>query len=103
MPMKKLMGAMVAGVVVQFVGLSLIHSVWLKQDYANTASAWRTPEAMNARVWAMVLSVLIYVVAAPVAISSVALLGSDRFGTRWGPVALLLGPVVYLLLRRRRI
>src|SRR5579864_4975061 len=45
---------------------------------------------------------MIYVVAAPVAISGVALLGSDRFGARWGPVALLLGPVAYLLMRRLR-
>jgi amino acid transporter len=45
---------------------------------------------------------MIYVVAAPVAISGVALLGSDRFGVRWGPVALLLGPVAYLLMRRLR-
>ncbi|HUJ51035.1 MAG TPA: hypothetical protein VLW25_12580, partial [Bryobacteraceae bacterium] len=43
---------------------------------------------------------LIYVVGAPLAISGAALLGSDPFGARWGPVALLLGPVVYLLLRQ---
>jgi len=43
---------------------------------------------------------LIYVVGAPLAISGAALLGSDPFGARWGPVALLLGPVVYLLLPR---
>jgi hypothetical protein len=43
---------------------------------------------------------LIYAVGAPLIISGVALLGSDRFGTRWGPIALLLGPAAYLLMRR---
>ncbi|HZQ24779.1 MAG TPA: APC family permease [Terriglobales bacterium] len=45
---------------------------------------------------------LLYAVGAPVMMSAVALLGSDRFGLIWGPVALGLGPVVYLILRRRR-
>jgi len=31
----------------------------------------------------------------------VALMGSDRFGVRWGPLALLLGPIAYLVFRRR--
>jgi amino acid transporter len=44
---------------------------------------------------------LCYVVGAPLAMSVVALLGSDRFGARWGPVTLLLGPVAYLVFRRR--
>jgi hypothetical protein len=45
---------------------------------------------------------LMYAVGAPLIISGVALLGSDRFGMRWGPVALVLGPVAYLLMRRLR-
>ena len=45
---------------------------------------------------------LIYAVGAPLIASGVALVGSDRFGARWGPAALLLGPVAYLLLRRSR-
>lgn len=45
---------------------------------------------------------LIYAVGAPLIVSGVALLGSDRFGARWGPVALLLGPVAYLFVRRFR-
>jgi len=44
---------------------------------------------------------LAYVVGAPLAMSGVALLGSDRFGVRWGPLALLLGPIAYLVFRRR--
>jgi len=38
---------------------------------------------------------LLYVVAAPVVMSCVALWGSDPFGMRWGPPALLVGPVAY--------
>ncbi|MBZ5539913.1 MAG: APC family permease [Acidobacteriia bacterium] len=43
---------------------------------------------------------LLYVVGAPLAMSCVALLGSDRFGLRWGPPAMLLGPVAYLVVRK---
>jgi amino acid transporter len=43
---------------------------------------------------------LVYVVGAPLVMSGVALLGSDRFALRWGPVALLLGPLAYLIIRR---
>ncbi len=45
---------------------------------------------------------LVYVVGAPLVMSGVALLGSDRFAVRWGPVALLLGPIAYLAIRHRR-
>jgi amino acid transporter len=44
---------------------------------------------------------LIAAVAAVVLMSGVALLGSDKYGLRWGPVALAAGPVVYFLLHRR--
>jgi hypothetical protein len=39
-------------------------------------------------------------VLAVVVMSAVALLGSDRYGLRWGPVALVAGPIVYLAIRR---
>jgi hypothetical protein len=58
--MKKAIGAIVAGFVVQLGGLFLIHSILLKRDYLDTASVWRAPEAQVARVWAMLLSTLIY-------------------------------------------
>jgi len=64
MDMKKTIGAIVAGYVVQFGGNFLIHGVWLKKDYIDTASLWRSPEAMNSRMWAMFLGVLIYAVGA---------------------------------------
>lgn len=64
MEMKRTIGAIVAGFVVQFGGLFLIHSVCLKQDYLNTASLWRTQDAMSSRMWAMLLAILIYAVGA---------------------------------------
>lgn len=45
---------------------------------------------------------LFYVVVAPVVMALVALLGSDRFGMVGGAVAMLLGPVVYFILKSRR-
>jgi hypothetical protein len=45
---------------------------------------------------------LSYVVAAPIIMSVVAMIGSDRYGRIWGPVALAVGPLVYLLLLRDR-
>jgi amino acid transporter len=45
---------------------------------------------------------LIYAVGAPLLMSAVAMLGSDRYALRWGPVALLIGPVAYWFIRQRR-
>ncbi len=45
---------------------------------------------------------LLYVVGAPVAMACVALLGSDRFATIGGAIAMLLGPVVYLVTKSAR-
>ena len=45
---------------------------------------------------------LVYVVAAPVVMALVALLGSDRFALIGGAIAMVLGPVVYFGVRRRR-
>ena len=44
---------------------------------------------------------LVYVVAAPIVMGAVALVGSDRYGVIGGVAALGLGPVVYSVLRRR--
>jgi amino acid transporter len=44
---------------------------------------------------------LFYVVSAPVLMAIVALLGGDRFATVGGAIALILGPIVYALLKRR--
>lgn len=64
MDMKRTIGAIAAGFLIQFGGSFLIHGVLLKQDYIDTSSLWRTQEAMNARMWAMLLGVLIYAVGA---------------------------------------
>ncbi len=45
---------------------------------------------------------LLYAVAAPVLMSAVSLLGSDKFALYWGPPALLTGPVAYWLLKARK-
>jgi len=45
---------------------------------------------------------LFYVVAAPLLMSVVAVVGSDPFARKWGPVAILLGPAAYLVFRRRK-
>jgi len=63
-PVKKTIVAIVTGFVVQLVGLLLIHSVLLKQDYLDTASVWRGREAQVARAWAMLLAILFYVIGA---------------------------------------
>jgi amino acid transporter len=42
-----------------------------------------------------------YAVIAPLIMSGFALVASDKFGLRYGPVVLLLGPVAYLFFRRR--
>ena len=45
---------------------------------------------------------LLYVIVAPLVMSVVALVASDPFARRWGPVAVLLGPIMYLVLRAMR-
>jgi len=43
---------------------------------------------------------LLYVIVAPVAMSVAALVASDPFARKWGPVAVLLGPVMYFVFRK---
>ena len=45
---------------------------------------------------------LLYVVAAPVLMALVALLGGDRFATIGGIIAIVIGPLVYLLIRLKK-
>ena len=44
---------------------------------------------------------LAYAVIAPILMSGVALIASDKFALIWGPIALLIGPLVYFFIRRR--
>jgi amino acid transporter len=70
-------------------------SAWrLRQTSPDLARPFRIP-------WGR--AGLFYVVVAPLIMSAVALLGSDRFSLRWGPVAILLGPLVYLFAGKRRL
>jgi APA family basic amino acid/polyamine antiporter len=43
-----------------------------------------------------------YAVLAPLIMSGAALIASDRFARKYGPFAMVLGPVAYIFLRRRR-
>jgi amino acid transporter len=45
---------------------------------------------------------VLYVVAAPIVMAVVVVFGSDRFALRWGPVAILLGPIAYLFVSKMR-
>ena len=45
---------------------------------------------------------LAYAVIAPLLMSGVAMIASDRFALQWGPVALLLGPLAYFVFRRKK-
>jgi hypothetical protein len=45
---------------------------------------------------------LLYVVGAPVVMALIALLGSDRFGMIGGAIAIVVGPLVYTILKRWR-
>ena len=44
---------------------------------------------------------LAYAVLAPLLMSGIAMIASDKFALKWGPVAILLGPIAYLLFRRK--
>jgi hypothetical protein len=93
--MKQKIGAIIAGFILQMAGLFLIHSVWLKQDYLNTEAIWRAPQDQIARGWAMLLSVLIYVIGAVLIYSLIAKSGSwVAQGIRFG-ILLAMVVVVY--------
>ena len=44
---------------------------------------------------------LAYAVIAPILMSGIAMIASDKFALKWGPVAMLLGPLAYLIFRRK--
>ena len=82
--------------------------MWLRiaTTVMTVVSAWRLrktlPELPRPFRIPWGRSGLLYVVGAPLVMSGVALLGSDRFALRWGPVAILVGPLMYLFVRRMR-
>ena len=64
MDMKKTLGAIVAAFVVYAGSGYLIHEIVLKKAYQATADLWRSPDAMQHRLWILLLSELIFVVGA---------------------------------------
>ncbi len=83
-------------------GLITIY-IWLRAatTVMTVLSAWglrrKNPDAPRSFVIPGGNAGLLYVVIAPVVMSGVLLLGSDRHALRWGPVAILLGPIAYAI------
>jgi amino acid transporter len=83
--------------------------IWLRSatTVLTVLSAWKLrrtrPQMPRAFVIPGGRMGLVYVVAAPVVMALLALLGSDRFGMIGGAIAMLLGPAVYLMLRTRKL
>jgi amino acid transporter len=81
--------------------------VWLRvaTSMMTVLAAWRLrktkPDMPRAFVIPGGRKGLIYAVGAPLLMGCVALLGSDRFALMWGPMVIALGPLAYLILRRR--
>jgi amino acid transporter len=92
----------------QSLGQLISVYIWLRSatTVLTVLSAWKLrrtrPEMPRAFLIPGGRMGLLYVVAAPVVMAMVALLGSDRFALIGGAVAMLLGPLVYFGLRRRR-
>jgi amino acid transporter len=107
-----------AAVYCLFAGLKVTQLIpvyiWLRiaTSVLTVLSAWRLrrtrPELQRAFLIPWKGVGLAYAVLAPLVISAVALIipmfssaEADRFSSKWGPVVLLLGPIAYLLLRRK--
>jgi amino acid transporter len=101
--------AVIYGVLAQHKLTQLISIyIWLRSatTVLTVLSAWKLrrtrPEMPRAFLIPGRRLGLFYVVAAPVVMAMVALLGSDRFGMIGGAVAIVLGPVVYGIIAFRR-
>jgi amino acid transporter len=81
--------------------------IWLRSatTVLTVLSGWKLrrtrPELPRAFVVPGGRAGLVYVVGAPVVMALVALLGGDRFALIGGAIAIVVGPVVYFLLRLR--
>jgi amino acid transporter len=91
----------------QSLGQLIAVYIWLRSatTILTVLSAWKLrhtrPEMARPFVIPGGRMGLLYVVAAPMVMALVALLGSDRFAAIGGAIALLAGPAVYLGLRRK--
>ena len=92
----------------QSLGQLISVYIWLRSatTVLTVLSAWKLrrtrPEMPRAFLIPGGQVGLFYVVAAPVVMALVALLGSDRFAAIGGAVAMVLGPLIYFGVRRRR-
>jgi amino acid transporter len=90
----------------QSLGQIISVYIWLRSatTVLTVLSAWKLrhswPDVSRNFIVPGGLAGMIYVVAAPVVMAIVALLGGDRFATTGGVIAMGLGPFVYLFLRR---
>ena len=91
----------------QSLGQLISVYIWLRSatTVLTVLSAWKLrrtqPELRRSFTIPGGRAGLVYVVSAPVLMAIVALLGGDRFATIGGAIAILLGPIVYVLLKRR--
>ena len=94
-----------------WLGLALaatLLSIWLRiaTSVLTVLSAWRLratqPDLPRAFRIPWGKTGLAYAVIAPLLMSGVAMIASDKFALHWGPVVLLLGPLAYFLLRWTR-
>jgi amino acid transporter len=90
----------------QSLGQLISVYIWLRSatTVLTVLSAWKLrrtrPEMPRAFLIPGGRAGLFYVVAAPVVMAIVALLGSDKFALIGGVIAIALGPIVYLIIRR---
>ncbi len=91
----------------QSLGQLISVYIWLRSatTVLTVLSAWKLRRTRPEMPRAFVISGgrvgLFYVVAAPVVMALVALLGSDRFAVIGGAIAMVLGPMVYLVLNTK--
>jgi amino acid transporter len=92
----------------QSLGQLISVYIWLRSatTVLTVLSAWKLrrtqPEMPRTFLIPGGRTGLLYVVAAPVVMALVALLGSDRFAVIGGAIAMAFGPLVYFGVRRRR-
>jgi amino acid transporter len=90
----------------QSLGQLISVYIWLRSatTVLTVLSAWKLrrtrPEMARAFLIPGGRMGLFYVVAAPVVMALLALLGSDRFALIGGAIAMVLGPVIYAVIRR---
>ena len=69
-------------------------SAWkLRRDRPDLPRAFRIPWGNKG---------LAYAVIAPILMSGIAIIASDKFALKWGPLAMALGPLAYLVFRRKK-